>query len=209
MVREILIIDDDEISIKTIARRFEKRGLTVRTFFNAPDCLKYIENNPHVVILLDIMMPEMDGVTALKLIRKKHTKAELPVVMLTAKDEVEDIVECLEFGANDYLKKPINIDVAFARVSSQLDLLEYHEDSLKKEQLEVVKSMVTTYNHEINNPLTIALCSLKKGTEEKNIVKAIESLNRIKDIVQKIAQVTEKGYETEEYYEDVKKVKLT
>ena len=72
------------------------------------------------LVLLDIMMPGLDGIEVLKRIRLRHSPLALPVIMVTAKNESEDVVESLELGANDYICKPVSLPVALARVEVQI-----------------------------------------------------------------------------------------
>jgi DNA-binding response OmpR family regulator len=161
-MRKLLIVDDDEINGKILSKRLMKRGFQNEFVKSGKEALSYISLYPESIILLDIVMPEMDGIEVLKTLREKFSPAELPILMVSANDDTEKIIESLNLGANDYITKPVNVDIALARVNLQYDLLNSHDDSLKKKQLETVNAMVATYNHEINNPLTIALGSLSR-----------------------------------------------
>lgn len=208
----VLIVDDDMINSKVFAKRLEKRGFKTALVHNARDCLIFLEKDPHWIVLLDIVMPGMDGVELLGVIREKWGPMETPVIMLTANHDVEQVVECLTLQASDYITKPANIDVACARINSQANLQRLYSENMKKNQLETINSMVITFNHEINNPLTIAIGALKRDFEridEKKVGVALESLYRIADIVRKIEQVTKKeNIEQEVYVHDRKMIKL-
>ena len=123
--------------------------------------------------------------------------------MLSGEEQTDKVVECLSKGASDYLTKPANIDVALARIQTQEKLLDLYQGSVKKKQLETINSMVATFNHEINNPLTIALGSLKRDfskIDEKRVKIAVDALLRIADIVKKIENVTKNGEVEEDIY---------
>ncbi|MCP4914776.1 MAG: response regulator [Oligoflexia bacterium] len=213
MKKTILIVDDDHINGKVFGKRLTKRGYTVELVHSGQECLDVIAQNSNYIILLDIVMPEMNGIEVLLKLRETYSSSELPIIMITAKDETEQIVECLEMGANDFIAKPVNIDIATARINATFNLLEMSERSIKAKQLSTVQSMVATYNHEINNPLTIALGCLRRDFEkldEKKVKIAIDALNRIADITKKIEGLTKEGTEIEEttYVDSSKMMKL-
>tara|TARA_R110002072_G_scaffold64203_5_gene159684 strand:+ start:16948 stop:17592 length:645 start_codon:yes stop_codon:yes gene_type:complete len=213
MKRTILIVDDDQINGKVLSKRLTKRDYEVELVHSGKDCLEAISNNDNVIVLLDIVMPEMTGVEVLLKIREKYSHTELPIIMITAKDDTEQVVECLELGANDFIAKPVNIDIASARINTILNLLDLSEKSVKAKQLSTIQSMVATYNHEINNPLTIALGFLKRdfsSLDERKVNIAIEALQRIAGITKKIEGLTREDAEIEEttYVDESKMMKL-
>ncbi len=120
----ILVVDDEEMSRDMLSRWLQKKGYVVFTAENGKQALNIIVEYKFDLVLLDIMMPEMDGITVLKLIRKTYPKPELPIIMVTAKGESGDIVHALELGANDYVTKPIDMAVALARIKTQLGMKE-------------------------------------------------------------------------------------
>ena len=88
---KILIIDDDPIHTKSLEARLKKRGFTVFTLPGANNCLKVIIEENIDLLILDMVMPEITGIEALNLIRKKYSKFELPIIMVTSESEGENI----------------------------------------------------------------------------------------------------------------------
>src|SRR5262249_51909173 len=82
--------------------------------------LAMIEDRSFDVVLLDMMMPGMSGLEVLRILRRSHEAVELPVIMVTAKDQSEDIVEAFALGANDYVTKPVDMPVVAARIATQV-----------------------------------------------------------------------------------------
>jgi len=119
-VGHILVVDDEEINRDLLQRRLERKGYSVITVEDGSAALKMVENTHFDMILLDIMLPEVDGITVLKTIRQEFGPSELPIIMVSAKDDSEGIVEALQLGANDYITKPVDFPVALARIGSQL-----------------------------------------------------------------------------------------
>lgn len=116
----ILVVDDEEINRDLLQRRLERRGYTVETVDDGSGALKAIGEQHFDMVLLDIMLPLVDGITVLKKIREEFSSGELPVMMVSAKDDSEGIVEALQLGANDYITKPVDFPVALARIDNQL-----------------------------------------------------------------------------------------
>jgi two-component system, sensor histidine kinase and response regulator len=141
----LLVVDDNELNRDMLSRRLQRVGHTVAVAIDGKQALELIGEGTFDLILLDIMMPEISGIEVLKRLRQKYTVAELPIIMVTAKDQSEDIVEALSLGANDYVTKPIDFPVANARVQTQLSLKRLAE--LKDEFLRMA-------SHDLKNPLT-------------------------------------------------------
>jgi diguanylate cyclase (GGDEF)-like protein/PAS domain S-box-containing protein len=116
----ILIVDDNEMNRDMLARRLARKGYDVLVANGAHDLVESIKQDGVDLVLLDIEMPEITGLDALRILRKVYSAAELPVIMVTAKNQSEDIITALDLGANDYLTKPIDFPVAVARISTQL-----------------------------------------------------------------------------------------
>ena len=118
----LLIAEDEKLLNKTISERLTRIGYSIDSCFNGEDALYYIENTQYDGIILDVMMPEPNGFEVLKNIRQK--KILTPVLMLTAKDSDEDIINGLDLGANDYLTKPFSFEVLCARIRAMLRVKE-------------------------------------------------------------------------------------
>jgi sigma-B regulation protein RsbU (phosphoserine phosphatase) len=105
-----------------LSRRLARKGHTVDVAEDGHRALEMVEATDYDVILLDIMMPGIDGYQVLEKLREDHDSGDLPVIMATAKDTSEDIVSALKLGANDYVTKPFDFPVVLARVQTQLQL---------------------------------------------------------------------------------------
>ena len=118
----LLVVDDNEMNRDLLSRRLRKKGHQVQVAEGGAEALEMIQSESFDLVLLDIMMPVMDGFEVLEKIREKHGPSELPVIMATAKTESEDIVAALKIGANDYVVKPFDFPVVLARVHTQVAL---------------------------------------------------------------------------------------
>jgi diguanylate cyclase (GGDEF)-like protein/PAS domain S-box-containing protein len=118
--RRLLIVDDNEMNRDMLARRLARKGYAIGLAENAKDLLERVKQDAVDLVLLDIEMPQISGLDALKTLREHYSQAELPIIMVTAKNQSDDIVLALDLGANDYLTKPIDFPVAVARIGTQL-----------------------------------------------------------------------------------------
>ncbi|GAB6146508.1 ATP-binding protein [Desulfocicer niacini] len=120
----ILAIDDDPVNLRAVSRHLTAHSLKVVTAGSGRQGLRIIEDGPLPdLVLLDIMMPQMSGHEVLHTLRKNHGFSELPVIILTAKNPVTDLVLGFQSGANDYLIKPFLFDELMARIRFQLDII--------------------------------------------------------------------------------------
>lgn len=117
----LLIVDDVHENREILRRRFERQGFSTTEAAGGIEALDLIERETFDLVLLDMMMPDVDGLQVLARIRAKYSQGVLPVIMVTAKSQSEDIVAALNCGANDYITKPVDFSVALARVITQLD----------------------------------------------------------------------------------------
>ncbi len=113
---QILVVDDDLATRTILAKQLRAAGFSVLTVDNGAKALEMICNQSISLVLLDVMMPGMNGLEVLYLIRSAHDRSEMPVIMVTAMDQSDQIVGAFELGANDYITKPIDFSVALARV---------------------------------------------------------------------------------------------
>jgi len=116
----LLVVDDEEMNRDVLSRRLERKGYQVVVAAGGREAIETVEARPIDLVLLDVMMPEVDGLEVLQVLRRRHSQTELPIIMATAKGESEDVVRALELGANDYVVKPLDFPVVLARVESQL-----------------------------------------------------------------------------------------
>ena len=110
-----ILLAEDEVSMsRALVRILEKNGYTVEPVYDGEEAQDYLEADEYDAVILDIMMPKMDGITVLKNMRSRGDQT--PVIMLTAKSEVDDKVLGLDTGANDYLTKPFDTKELLARI---------------------------------------------------------------------------------------------
>jgi DNA-binding response OmpR family regulator len=189
---KVLIIDDEPTTSLVLGKGLNQRGFATESTSKGNEGLSMALSGKYSLVLLDIEMPEMDGFQVLAKIREKFDSFALPVIMFTGRESPEDVVKALKMNANDYITKPINLDVAEARVKTQLSVSKLYQESLEKGELEAVKATMVTYNHEINNPLAIAMLAIQTCEttgDTKILARGTKALERIAELVRKITDL--------------------
>jgi two-component system, sensor histidine kinase ChiS len=119
----IMVVDDEPINVKVLKAQLNRAGYEVISFSNGKDAIQSVAaNDLPDLILLDVMMPTMSGFDVCRTIRETYSKAEMPVILLTAKNHTSDILEGFKSGANDYIAKPIAKDELLARIKTHIEL---------------------------------------------------------------------------------------
>jgi class 3 adenylate cyclase len=127
----LLVVDDNELNRDMLSRRLGARGFAVETAADGEGALQRLEQGGLDVVLLDVMMPGLSGLDVLRRVRERWPESDLPVIMETARDATEDVVEALRLGANDYVTKPLDFPVVLARVETQVALKRQKEEIRK------------------------------------------------------------------------------
>ena len=103
-----------------MSRRFAEGGFEIVEVDNGTEALRLVQGRSFDVMLLDMTLPDMSGTEVLRRIREKFSASLLPVIMMTANSQAEDIIEAMKIGANDYVRKPIDFSIALARANNQV-----------------------------------------------------------------------------------------
>lgn len=135
MERTILIVEDEPSIVTLIKYNLEKAGFLTDVVYNGEDAIKKTEENKFDLIVLDLMLPKMDGMEVCKTIRKNNNY--IPILMLTAKDDEYDKIYGLEMGADDYLTKPFSPKELIARINAILRRTEQRTENAAPLVLEV------------------------------------------------------------------------
>jgi len=169
----LLVVDDNEENRDVLARRLQKQGHWAVTASGGQEALDALAAQPFDLVLLDIMMPGMDGYEVLSRIKNDPRTQRLPVIMISALDEMNSVVRCIEMGAADYLPKPFNPTLLRARVGASLRekrardrelryTAELAESYRKLQELERLRDDLThMIVHDLRTPLTSLLSGLQ------------------------------------------------
>ncbi|MEK6531775.1 MAG: response regulator [Deltaproteobacteria bacterium] len=185
----VLVVDDDEQNLVLLSAKLEREGYDIDRARNGLQALEKTQTFKPDIILLDVMMPKMDGYEVLSRLKAGDETRYIPVVMLTGKAEIEDKVMGLEGGAEDYIKKPYSLVEIAARVKSLLRVRALQTRLRETEKMAALGEIVDGIAHEIRNPLTtiggIARRLLEHEKDEQNrtyavtIIKSVERLEKM------------------------------
>ena len=158
MARKILVVDDEAVLVETIAYNLEQAGYRVVTAADGSSALDAARSEIPDLIILDIMLPGMDGLEVCRQLRRESSTATTPIVMLTAKSDEIDKVVGLEVGADDYVTKPFGRRELLARVRALLRRAEYpHPDDARQSAQESAQEVRPANRELVAGPLRIDL----------------------------------------------------
>jgi signal transduction histidine kinase len=153
----LLVVDDEAVNLQLLKRLFEAT-CTIDTAMNGHEALQFLDQNSYDVVLLDIMMPKMSGLDVLKLIRASADLSELPVILISALNDNEEVARGIRLGANDYITKPVDMDIVQARASTQIKIKQLRDERAQMIQHlqaanEMKARMMQVASHDLKNPL--------------------------------------------------------
>ncbi len=199
---KILIVDDEPVNVKVLQRKLEKAGYEVRMATNGFDCLDSVEESAPDIILLDIMMPGMDGVETCRRLKQNPRTEKIPVIFVTAKMERTDKISGLDTGAIDYITKPVDMEETLARIRTHLRLETMHEENVELHQrlgearrTAAIGSMTQGIAHNLNNLLGVVVGYLdllklrmdQPDKLEKGIASMEKAVRRMVDLVRQLS----------------------
>jgi DNA-binding response OmpR family regulator len=153
----VLVVDDNEMNRDMLSRRVERQGHTVKIAKDGLEALEILRAQPIDLVLLDIMMPGMNGYEVLETIKSDSILHYIPVIMISAVDEIDSVVRCIEMGAEDYLPKPFNPVLLKARIGAALDKKQMRDqEQAYLAQIEAEKQRVDELLHVILPDVIVA-----------------------------------------------------
>jgi two-component system, cell cycle response regulator len=181
----ILVVDDNPDNLEIISTRLRFRGYDVLVAERGEEAIAKVHGEAPDLILLDIMMPDMDGYEVARRIRAERDLPYIPIIVVTARDSTEDKVTGLDAGADDYLTKPINFPELEARVRSMLRIKrlqdQLEETNRELEQLSISDGLTGLYNHRHLHEMLAGEYERSRRTEEPMSVVMFD-LDRFKDV---------------------------
>jgi DNA-binding response OmpR family regulator len=189
---KILVVDDQPDNVFLLEDRLNKEGFAVIKAYDGLSAIKKAQLELPDLILLDVMMPDMDGFEVCGILTSDEKTNLIPIIMVTALNSITDIERGFESGAFDYIKKPFNRIELLARIKAALRFNETNKLYIELEKINTFSTTVKKTNHEIKQPLTLinlSVTALKREIESdsfnKNFfVKRIEFIeSAVKDII--------------------------
>lgn len=205
---KILVVDDQPINVQLLKRKLERGGLEVMTANNGLEALEQVKRHKPDLILLDLMMPDMDGIEVCERLQERSDTRSIPVIFVTARTTKESKLEGLNVGAVDYITKPLDLDETLARVQTQLRFAAVNRENLElQRRLEESRRAATIgavaqgIAHNLNNLLGVAIGYLdlikngfdKPAVVKKNAVSVDDAIQRIVGIVRQLSTLVVKS----------------
>lgn len=193
----VLVVDDQPINVQLLKKKLEREGIRVITAYNGLEALDKVAKDRPDLILLDVMMPDMDGIEVCQRLQASEETQSIPVIFITARSSKEGKLEGLGVGAVDYITKPIDLDETFARVSTQLRVVAINREMLNLQgrlvdarRAAAVGAMAQGIAHNLNNLLGVVIGYLdliKAYHDKPELVK--QNVQSVEDAVQRIVAI--------------------
>ncbi len=206
-VPTVLVVDDQPINVNLLQRKLERAGMKVLSAYNGRECLEIIENTIPDLILLDIMMPEMDGIEVCRQLKANEDTEAIPIIFITAKSTKEGKLQGLSAGAADYITKPIDLEETLARVKTQLRIQNIYRQNIELQlrlaetrQSAAVGAITQGIAHNLNNLLGVVvgyIDLIKSGYESSKMVKRSallmeQAVQRMINIIRQLTTIANK-----------------
>ncbi len=204
----ILVVDDQPINVQLLKRKLERSGLRVVAAYNGLEALDLVKKEKPDLILLDVMMPDMDGIEVCQRLQADEVTRSIPVIFITARTSKEGKIEGLSVGAVDYITKPIDLDETMARVQTQLRVVAVNREMVDLQRRLVEARRAATIGavtqgiaHNLNNLLGVVIGYLdlikayydKPEQVKKNAGHVEEAVQRIVSIIKQLSSLVVKS----------------
>ncbi len=200
----IMIVDDNIMNARLLSRQLESKGHHTEIILDPAMVEESIKQQTPALILLDIVMPGIDGKELLRRIRRAYNRIDLPIFMVSGKNQREEIANCLAAGANDFIGKPVNPKLLVAKISRQFqmkaikaDLERYQQKTAAALEAQSLSQISNSLSHEINNPLAIMIgrfkqvekkLSMKDESSRRSAMQLFSSITHSKKRIQSLLE---------------------
>jgi len=200
----ILVVDDQPINVQLLKRKLEREGIRVTAAYNGMEALRSVAAEKPDLILLDVMMPDMDGIEVCQRLQASEETRSIPVIFITARTSKEGKLEGLGVGAVDYITKPIDLDETLARVQTQLRFVSINREMVDLQRRLVEARRAATIGavtqgiaHNLNNLLGVVIGYLdlvkayydKPEQVKKNAQHVEDAVQRIVSIIKQLSSL--------------------
>jgi two-component system, sensor histidine kinase and response regulator len=205
---KILVVDDQPINVQLLKRKLEREGIQVSTAYTGQEAIELVTREKPDLILLDVMMPDMDGIEVCLRLQENDDTRSIPVIFITARSSKEGKLEGLGVGAVDYITKPIDLDETLARVQTQLrfvavnrEMLDLQRRLVEARRTATIGAITQGIAHNLNNLLGVVMGYLdltkthynKPDQVKENTRHAEAAVQRIITIIKQLSYVAGKG----------------
>src|SRR3954468_6484663 len=204
----ILVVDDQPINVQLLKRKLEREGIKVTAAYNGLEALEFVKKDKPDLILLDVMMPDMDGIEVCQRLQASEETRGIPVIFITARTTKESKLEGLNVGAVDYITKPVDLDETLARVQTQLrfvainrELVHLQRRLSESRRAATIGAVTQGIAHNLNNLLGVVIGYLdlvkayydKPELVKKNAQHVGGAVQRIVSIIKQLSTLVVKS----------------
>ena len=204
----ILVVDDQPINVQLLKRKLEREGIQVSAAYNGAEALQLVKQVKPDLILLDVMMPDMDGIEVCQRLQAEESTRSIPIIFVTARTSKEGKIEGLGVGAVDYITKPIDLDETLARVQTQLrfvainrEMIDLQRRLVEARRAATIGAVTQGIAHNLNNLLGVVIGYLdlikayydKPEQVKKNAMHVEEAVHRIVSIIKQLSSLVVKS----------------
>jgi two-component system sensor histidine kinase/response regulator len=204
----ILVVDDQPINVQLLKRKLEREGIQVSAAYNGAEALQIVKQEKPDLILLDVMMPDMDGIEVCQRLQADESTRSIPIIFVTARTSKEGKIEGLGVGAVDYITKPIDLDETLARVQTQLrfvainrEMIDLQRRLVEARRAATIGAVTQGIAHNLNNLLGVVIGYLdlikayydKPEQVKKNAMHVEEAVHRIVSIIKQLSSLVVKS----------------
>jgi two-component system, sensor histidine kinase and response regulator len=205
---KILVVDDQPINVQLLKRKLEREGIKVLAAYNGLEALDLVKRDRPDLILLDVMMPDMDGIEVCQRLQADEDTKSIPIIFITARTSKEGKIEGLSVGAVDYITKPIDLDETLARVQTQLrfvainrELVDLQRRLAEARSAATIGAVTQGIAHNLNNLLGVVIGYLdlvkayydKPEMVKKNAAHVEDAVQRIVTIIKQLSSLVVKA----------------
>ncbi|HWQ65755.1 MAG TPA: response regulator [Methanospirillum sp.] len=188
----ILVVEDDAVQQKIIGALLQKMGYLVSFAANGIKALEYLDSHSCDLILLDLVLPEMDGYQVIEAMKSSPALRNIPIIIISSIEDIESINQCISMGAADYLIKPVNPKFLSARITGSLankrlhdqEIIHYQEMEKINKKLELMNNIT---RHDLANQIQVISCTLNmllSGEKEGDfLAMAVKATNDVREIL--------------------------
>lgn len=193
----ILVVDDQLINVQLLKRKLEREKMTVIAAYSGQEALDAVADDRPDLILLDVMMPDMDGIEVCTRLQADENTRSIPVIFITARNSKEGKIEGLAVGAVDYITKPIDLDETLARVQTQLrfvyinrEMVDLQRRLIESRRTATIGAVTQGIAHNLNNLLGVVIGYLDLVKSNSHRPEAVlQNADRVENAVQRIVSI--------------------
>lgn len=200
-MNKVLIVDDSRAALLALTGQLDADHYSVQTAQSAAEAFKLLESAIPDCILTDYEMPDVDGPAFCRQLKENERFQHIPVIVLTSMAGSEYLLVAIDAGADDFILKDSDIRVIKAKIAAMIRIKRFRDELTRLRRIEGIKQIIATYNHEFNNPLTIAIGNLNWLKKNHVGEEQLTRIGRLADALERMSELVKKIRDLRDYVE--------